>query len=319
MFGTKALKEKPFNFFGELFPSHDHNQLIEIFGILPTDKVLDVGGGHNPFSRANYIVDYDLAGGVHRDGHNIPEELVERYIEADIHQLPFEDKSMDFVFCSHVLEHVLDPETACREIIRVGKRGYIETPRKWSEFFAGYPSHRWLIDVIDGGLVFERRKFIESPFLNFALPSVWKSKKLEERALKSFRNISHIQFYWEESFQSRVINSGINDFDYSKPYHAALAHFYFARNILFFDAPPKHGIFHAENTVKLCPYVELFWVLCALYALLSDSAELWSKSHRFLQSKKIISARDVFSVKFGFKKSLINRLMRILEENDPPR
>jgi len=37
--------------------------------------------------------------------------------------MPFPDKSFDFVYCAHVLEHVDDPIRACREIMRVGKRG----------------------------------------------------------------------------------------------------------------------------------------------------------------------------------------------------
>lgn len=64
---------------------------------------------------------------------------VERYIEdtkhrqdsvnlskpvvlADVHDLPFRDKSFDFVYCCHMLKHVSNPLKASREIVRVGKR-----------------------------------------------------------------------------------------------------------------------------------------------------------------------------------------------------
>lgn len=312
-----AFKKKPSNFFGELYPSYDHNELINIFGILPDDKVLDIGSGHNPFSRANYFVDFDLIDDVHRHGQRIPSELKDRYMAADIHQLPFKDKSIDFVFCSHILEHVSDPSTACQEIMRVGKRGYIETPRKWTEFFAGYPSHQWLIDVTAEELIFKRRQFIESPYLNCLFFAVWKSKKLEEHALRLFLNISCVQFYWEEEFKFRVIDNNANRFDYSNPYHAAMSHFYFAKNILTFDAPPEHGIFHAEKSVMLCPDVEIFWILCAAYALILNNKELWSKTSKFLHDKHIINRRDIFFLKLGFKKAVIKKLIRILEENDP--
>ena len=43
-------------------------------------------------------------------------------------ELPFRDTTFDFVYCSQVLECVKNPLAACREIMRVGKRGYIETP-----------------------------------------------------------------------------------------------------------------------------------------------------------------------------------------------
>ncbi len=312
-----ALSKRPANFFGDVYPSYDHDELVRIFGINPDDKVLDIGGGHKPLKRADYYVDFDLTDGIHRDGQGIPAELKDRYIVADVHKLPFSDKSVDFVYCSHVLEHVSDPAMACKEIIRVGKRGFIETPRKWVELCAGHPSHQWLIDAMEGTIVFEKRNFIESPYLNSLLISVWNSKKLEELALKRFLNISCLQFYWEDEFSFRVIDDGTGGFDYSNPYHAALSHFYFARNILLLDAPPGHGIFHAEKSAALCPDIDLFRVLCAVYALILNDSELWSKAGKILREKNIIHGKDTLLLKLGFKENLIKKLTKIVEENDP--
>jgi ubiquinone/menaquinone biosynthesis C-methylase UbiE len=39
--------------------------------------------------------------------------------------LPFKDKSFDFVIASHVLEHSSDPERFLKELSRVAKGGYI--------------------------------------------------------------------------------------------------------------------------------------------------------------------------------------------------
>ncbi len=305
------------NFFGTVFPTYDHDAIARIFGIEPSARVLDVGGGHNPFVSANYIVDTDMTHGIHRDGQVIYEAKRGRYIKADIHSLPFPDKSMDFVFCSHVLEHVSDPERACKEIIRVGKRGFIETPRKWVEFFAGYPSHRWLIDLVDGVIIFERRCFIDSPFLNFALPPVWNSTELQERALKKYRNISHVQLSWEGAFKYRVIDHG-GGFDYSNPYHAALAHFFFARNILRFSARPDYGVFHAEHAAILFPEVDLFQVLCAVYALLLRNDVLWHRSSEFLRGRGIVSGTDMVLARVGLRNKTAKRLLRIVDEQEPP-
>jgi len=310
----KKLKKIPVNFFGNLYPSYDHGRLVEIFDIRPGEKVLDIGGGHNPFSRADYIVECDLREGFHRDGQSIPPELKARYMEADIHRLPFDEKSIDFVFCSHVLEHVEDPAKACSEIMRVGKRGYIETPRKWVEFFAGHPSHQWLVDVVEGELVFERRQFLESPYLNTILHSVWGHQILEERALKHFLNISCVQFYWESEFRFRVAEGGPSEFDYSNPRHSGFSHFYFARNILRFGAPLNYGLFHAETAVKFCPEIKAFWALYAIYALLLRREELWSKALDILQDN-IISRKDALLLKLGFRKALIAKLTKIVEEH----
>lgn len=56
-------------------------------------------------------------------------------------QLPFADNSFDIVTCSHVIEHLLEPEVCVQELIRVCRPDgliYIETPSPrsaWMPFF----------------------------------------------------------------------------------------------------------------------------------------------------------------------------------------
>ncbi len=304
------------NFFGRIYPTYDHAKLVEAFAILPSETVLDIGGGHNPFSRAYHIVDFDLSEGDHRDGQNIPDTVKDRYIKADVHCLPFEDKSIDFIYCSHVLEHVKDPETACRELMRVGKRGFIETPRKWTEFFAGYPSHQWLIDVINEELVFERRQFIESPYMNALLHAVWRSKKLEVNALRRFLYISCVQFSWNDRFPFRVVDSGADAFDYANPAHAALSHYYFAKFIFVLGAPLEHGIFHARKAAAIAPDDDRFSLLLAGYALELEDAPAWRKVRGVVQRHGILSAADVLLLKCGYRSSSAEKLRAWFEQND---
>jgi len=40
-------------------------------------------------------------------------------VQADICDLPFEDKSYDYIFCNHVLEHIPDDKKAMEELYRV--------------------------------------------------------------------------------------------------------------------------------------------------------------------------------------------------------
>lgn len=52
-------------------------------------------------------------------------------VKMDVHQIPFEDNSIDVVFCNHVMEHVEDDIKACSEINRVLKKdgwGIIQSP-----------------------------------------------------------------------------------------------------------------------------------------------------------------------------------------------
>ena len=44
-------------------------------------------------------------------------------VKMDVHQIPFEDESIDVIFCNHVLEHVDDDIKALSEMKRVLKPG----------------------------------------------------------------------------------------------------------------------------------------------------------------------------------------------------
>lgn len=114
--------------------------------IKPDDRVLEVGPGHSPFKRANVAVDF-----VDVPGLSIPLHKCDLGSEP----LPFEDKSFDFVFCRHTLEDMYNPFNLVKEMSRVGKAGYIETPSPIAELgrgvdggsppFYGYHHHRWIV------------------------------------------------------------------------------------------------------------------------------------------------------------------------------
>jgi SAM-dependent methyltransferase len=114
------------------------------FSIKPTAKVLDIGSGPVPFAEATVLCERYLGDTVHRRGAVVRKSLP--LIVADIHALPFKSKSFDFIYCAHVLEHVEDPISACTEIMRVGRKGYLETPNFMKDmlFCQAEPmNHRW--------------------------------------------------------------------------------------------------------------------------------------------------------------------------------
>ena len=118
---------------------------VMTWDIGPEELVLDVGSGGWPFRRANHLADKYPEGTTHRT-----EGLVQDgrpFHEVDLHKLPFADRANDFVICSHVLEHLDEPGRAIRELMRVGRRGYIEVPTRISDVmfnFTRLPDHhRW--------------------------------------------------------------------------------------------------------------------------------------------------------------------------------
>jgi len=85
---------------------------------------------------------------------------------ADVHNIPLESESVDSVWIQAVLEHVLSPEQAVREIWRILKPGgivYAETPFMQQVHEKAYDftrfthsGHRWLFrnfEEIDSGAV----------------------------------------------------------------------------------------------------------------------------------------------------------------------
>ena len=127
--------------------------------IKKTDRVLEVGGGHRPHPRANVVVDKYTHNNFHRSG-DLKVLKNQAFIEADGENLPFGDKEFDYVICSHVLEHVENPEKFLSEQFRVAKRGYMETPSLLGETLYARESHKWIIQEFNDILYMVDKKKI---------------------------------------------------------------------------------------------------------------------------------------------------------------
>lgn len=128
------------------------------FCLKPEDKILDIGSGHIPFPYATHLADIALEDHtVGRAGTPFKHINGKPVYECSVEKTPFADKEFDFVYCSHVLEHVTNPEAACRELMRIAKRGYIECPARGKDTFfatAKISNHLWAVECINGVLVF---------------------------------------------------------------------------------------------------------------------------------------------------------------------
>lgn len=109
-------------------------------------NVADIGPGQFPLTRANLYID--------RDAENLKRlsasfRADQNHLVADISNgLPsIKDKYFDYVFCSHVLEHLEDPYTAAATLTRIAKRGTVVLPSAIKEGMFNFEEveHKWLI------------------------------------------------------------------------------------------------------------------------------------------------------------------------------
>jgi len=261
------------------YPVWDGEKMLAALQIQDDERVLDVGGGHQPFLRADVVADLSFIDSDHRGGYEAVKGESQQWVEANIENLPFHDQSFDFVYCTHVLEHTVNPEKACRELMRVASRGFLEVPRKFTEYLAGYPAHRWLIDWVDGKLVFDAKTFVESPFTSFALSVGWNNPDFAELASVTWRHLSNVQLYWEKQFDFQI-NDSEERIDLSNDKIKGRAYLDYAFNQLRWRAPVMCSFPEAELAVKLLPDDPIAWHVVAVYRAMNGQNEAASQSFR---------------------------------------
>jgi len=119
-----------------------------------------------------------------------------RFVQCNVETTPFDDKEFDFVIASHILEHVDNPEQFCKEMMRIGKRGYIEVPTPlWDNLvdgphFSKY-GHKWWITFDDhkNSIIVNKKINIVDKFLSI---------KEHNLHMAWFRDSIITQLYWED-------------------------------------------------------------------------------------------------------------------------
>ncbi len=186
---------------------YDYQQRYRKFSFPDHAKIVDVGCGTDPFPFATTLVDLHAEPTEHRFTRLA--DMDRDVVIADIQDLPFQDNEFDFVYCCHVLEHVDDPIVACRELMRIGKRGFIETPTLMKDALFGWAKgmHRWHLTSIGNRLCF----FEYSPRQLDGIRCNAFEKLIFSRGRSDlqdayFENIDlfNIMFDWEQDFQISV-------------------------------------------------------------------------------------------------------------------
>jgi SAM-dependent methyltransferase len=192
-------------------------------------RVLDIGGWYQPFNLATHVI--DLFPFATRRQHEAldpedPERFsAETWLAWDVCATPwpYVDRYFDFVVCSNLLEDVRDPIAVCREINRVGKAGYVETPSRLREIFAkrrrfswrrlvggagapevGFYHHRWFVEGGGAHLKFTAKTaaLLEDPRYYLTRRDI--GRKLTEAE-------SGLGLFWQDGFTFEEVFAELRD------------------------------------------------------------------------------------------------------------
>lgn len=182
------------------FWAPDQNVINTICEKIPEGaSVLEIGPGLVPFPKATTSIDLKDFGKIKCD-------------IADLNEvpLPYADKQFDFIYARHVLEDMYNPMLLCREMSRVGKAGFIETPSPLAEFcrgvdggspvWRGYNHHRYFVWPRSGKLFF-LGKFPCVEYVNIQQAEEW----TYHLALGKGSDYWNSRFYWEGSIDYKHV------------------------------------------------------------------------------------------------------------------
>ena len=202
----------------DAYPNKDRYSLYQSryfnFGIEKEAKVLDVGSGNIPFPFATHLADFSPDDDTYgRNGAPMKILAGRKVYQCNVEELPFDDKSFDFVNATHILEHTHNPGPAFRELIRVAKRGFIETPARDKDIWmnhAATSNHHWWVKIESGKLIFNQYSDEELKGIGCGILSAMHCNPQTERE-KAFAALVYLKadimnnmFMWNESFSWEV-------------------------------------------------------------------------------------------------------------------
>jgi SAM-dependent methyltransferase len=208
--GLDIIRYRPSPKWREAGDRFEYQKQFIQFDIQPGSVVLDIGSGSLPFRYATILSDRHMKASPDRTGKLVRDDRP--FFVSDIEHLPLRDKSIDFAYCSHVLEHVDDPNAACSELVRVARGGYIETPNLAKDLLFAWSDrirHKWHVVAINNTLYFfeyteRQRKGIDSPVWDQLIhgPAY---HPIQDAFFKNL-DLFNVMFLWKDQFEWRVIS-----------------------------------------------------------------------------------------------------------------
>ena len=120
--------DKVYGIFQDWFRPRRMRKVVTRSHMWASTTVLDIGGNDINWQYVDQIPQLTL---LNLDLPSKPSSVARCYVVADGCQLPFADDTFDLAFSNSVIEHVPDHEAFAREVVRVGRSYYVQTPNKW--------------------------------------------------------------------------------------------------------------------------------------------------------------------------------------------
>lgn len=169
--------------------------------IKSTDLVLEIGSGNNPNPRSDILCDLYVSDSNQRAG-NFKIVIDRPFVVADCYKLPFKNNSFDYIICSHLLEHLEEPEKFIKELTRVAKRGYIEVPNIYGERLFGWSFHLWYCELKNGTLILTGKKDGEKYggfYHRLIAKKIWFRRFFEEN-----EDWFYIKYEWKDKIRFKI-------------------------------------------------------------------------------------------------------------------
>ncbi|MCD4780901.1 MAG: methyltransferase domain-containing protein [Candidatus Omnitrophica bacterium] len=178
---------------------------FKIKSIRKTDRVLEIGPGGSAHPRANVLLEkiYNSSDEAKAQrGYLPPLQTDKQIVYYAGGAFPFKNKEFDYVICSHVLEHVVNPDHFIKEINRVARKGYIEYPLIYYDFLYDIPEHITFLKYQKGKIYWQSKKDIIQEnikpiqlFFNKSLEAGYHDlvNDLKEYLIEGFEWFDHIE------------------------------------------------------------------------------------------------------------------------------
>ena len=160
-------------------------------------EILDIGCNIAPVEFAQTVADVQNFSKFYK-------EKNKKFVLIKDKNLPFSNNQFDFVYASHVIEHVEDLSFFISELKRISRQGYIELPSILEDNIVlstnSSDDHKWVFkfDDVEKVLLVEKKKQLIEPFITHGV--------LFDSLRKNFRSSLVLELYWENEINYEFRN-----------------------------------------------------------------------------------------------------------------